>query len=1121
MPASAVRFVPLALVAMLTVTPCVAQQASVRPNSSAGSSDPLLQGFRNPPNAARPLVWWHWMNGNVTKEGIKLDLEWMKRIGLGGFQAFDASLDTPQIVKQRLVYMTPPWKDAFRFATRLADRLGLEMAIASSPGWSETGGPWVPPSQAMKKVVWSETRVEGGAKNIVLPEPPRTTGPYENIPGGADVLEALGGKAKTPPEFYADSAVIAYRAADCDVPLAFLHPKVTASSGQQVHLAALADGDMMNAQAIVRPPVGETAWVQFQFDKPRTVYAVTLALKGARRIIWYRPDSGQELQASDDGVVFRDIANVPVFGSYVNTIGFPAVTARFFRMTFKTMPEPASQPFASSPPGTAPIQLAELVLHTDPRLNKAEEKAGFYPLADLYSLATEPVPASDAIARADVIDLTSRMHADGTLDWTPPPGRWVVLRFGYSLLGVPNHPASPEATGLEVDKLSATAVKAYFENYLGQYKAAVGRLMGKRGLQYVVTDSWEAGAQNWTDDMIAEFRKRRGYDMRPWMPVLTGRVIESSEASERFLWDFRKTIGELTTEHHYDELGALLHARGMGRYSESHEYGRAFIGDGMDVKKNADVPMGALWATRPYAKDSSDGQVPDIRESASVAHIYGQNIDAAESFTSIGTAWQWSPETLKPTADKELANGLNRFVIHTSVHQPVDDKVPGLTLGAAGQSFTRHETWAESARPWIDYLARSSYLLQQGGFVADVAYFYGEDSNITALFGSRSPPVPSGYNFDYVSADALVNRLSVENGRIVTPTGIRYRVLALDRNAEHMSLPVLRKIRDMVNEGAVVVGPKPVATPSLADDAAEFRQLADEAWRSGGVDAKQSIADALASQQVEADFEYTKPQSDTKLFFVHRRLKDGDLYWVDNRSDRVERLEATFRVTGKAPEFWYPDTGGVSTAPYRIAGGRTTVPLHLDPYQALFVVFRKAATAQSRVIPEMAEQQLAIVQGPWDVRFQPGRGAPEELTFQTLASWSESKDAGVKYFSGTAAYGKIIQAPAAWFRRAGHIWLDLGDVKNIADVTVNGKHLGIVWKRPFRVDVTSALRRGANDLSIKVTNLWVNRLIGDQQPDARKKYTYTTMAFYGADSPLLPSGMLGPVRLLRETRPPR
>jgi hypothetical protein len=761
-------------------------------------------------------------------------------------------------------------------------------------------------------------------------------------------------------------------------------------------------------------------------------------------------------------------------------------------------------------------------LHPAAVVNRFEDKAAFAATTGLYDMATPPV--QDAVAKADVLDLTSKMHPDGTLDWTPPAGRWVVLRLGCSLTGHQNSPASPEATGLEVDKLSKPFVKAYFNTYLDKYKDTVGPLMGQRGLQYMITDSWEAGVENWTDDMIAEFAKRRGYDMRPFLPVLTGRVVESAEASDRFLWDFRRTIADMTVENHYDQLTGILKERGMARYSESHESGRAFIADGMEVKRTAAVPMSAMWTQTPGVNAEQYGYNADIRESASVAHIYGQNLVAAESLTARTGAWSWSPETLKPTADKELAMGLNRFVIHTSVHQPVDDKIPGLGLGPYGQWFTRHETWAELAKPWTTYLARSSFMLQQGKFTADVAYFYGEDSNLTALFRSSSPEVPEGYNFDYINADALTRLLSVKDGFLTTPSGMSYRVLALDANSRHMSLAVLKKIRDLVNAGAAVAGPKPIDSPSLSDDQAEFQKIAadvfgsgsgERAYGKGKVYAGETLAQALAALHVQADFEYAKPRDDTKLLFVHRKLPAGDVYWVDNRNNRVESVEAVFRVAGKAPELWHADKGTMEPAAYKIANGRTTVPLDLQPWEAVFVVFRKAAAAPSRTLRKPAETAVATVDGVWNVSFQPDRGAPAAIALPQLISWSESGDQGVKYFSGTGTYIKTLQAQAAWFKPGAKLWLDLGDVKNLAEVSVNAKPLGILWEPPFRVDVADALMPGANALEVKVTNLWVNRLVGDEQPNVTKKYTYTSQQFYHADSPLLPSGLLGPVRVVR------
>jgi hypothetical protein len=1080
----------------------------------------LEAGFQNPPESAKPRVWWHWMNGNITKKGIKADLEWMKRAGIGGFQNFDASLNTPQIVENRLIYMTPEWKDAFLYTTKMADSLGLEMAIAGSPGWSESGGPWVPASQAMKKYVWSELRIIGGKSfSGSLPHPPSATGSFQNI----SARSGSGGNPSKPlPEYYADAAVVAYKIPENDKSLTELNPIIT-SSGGKFRLLQLIDGDVVQSTILPASPVGKKSWIQFEFAKPLTIKALTLAIGNS--II---PASSQALEAGDDGHNFRKILDIGAGRTSQRTFTFPPETARFFRFTVTANPLPAIP--SGNSPGYIPqrsntpagIDIAELNLHTSVRINRFENKAGFTSAVVLPAYATPSALPSDIIRKADVIDLTSKMTQDGILTWDPPVGDWLVIRLGYSLTGHQNSPASPEATGFEVDKLNAVYVKNYFDNYLDQYKNATGGLMGKRGLRYVITDSWEAGVANWTDDMIREFNRRNGYDMLPWVPVLTGHIVESSGASDAFLWDFRKTLGEMVAEFHYDLLTSILHNRGMGRYSESHESGRAFIGDGMEVKRNADIPMSALWTPASETSGIAVRYKADIRESSSVAHLYGQNLVAAESMTARGNTWAYSPERLKPTADMELASGLNRFVIHTSVHQPVDDKIPGLGLGPYGQWFTRHETWAEQALPWTTYLARSSYMLQQGKSVADILYLYGENNNITALFGNKLPDIPKGYEYDFVNADALVNLLSVNEGHIVTPGGMSYNMLVLDSSAQYMSLPVIRKIREIVNAGAVVTGPKPVNTPSLKDDEKEFRLIAEELWGAGTgikttgkgkVFAGQTLAEVLNTLHIQPDFEYTKSQDNTEILYVHRKSDNNEIYWVNNRNNRTEDLEATFRVNGKAAEIWDPITGKIKQASYRISNGRTIVPLHLEPEDAVFIVFSKNTKALSRTIPVLVEIPLLTAEGLWEISFQPGRGAPEQITMKDLTAWNENTNPGVRYFSGTATYTSTIHAQAEWFKSDQELWLDLGVVKNLAEVIINGQSLGIVWKTPFRVKATKVLKVGENTLSVKVTNLWVNRLIGDQQPGSLK-YTYTTQPFYKVDSPLLPSGLLGPVRIM-------
>jgi len=871
---------------------------------TSAQQDELELNFKNPRDSAKPRVWWHWMNGNITKEGIKLDLEWMHRVGIAGYQNFDAALQTPQVVERRLAYMTPEWKEAFKYAIGIGDQLGMEMAIAGSPGWSETGGPWVPPSQGMKKYVWSETIVEGGKRFTgKLIHPPSSTGAFQNI----GVREEFGRPARTtPPQFYSDAIVVAFRLPSGESREGAEQAKIT-SSGEGLDVAMLSDGDLEKTTGVPIPALGAESWILFEYPSPHTIRAATYVTKDPNfieQLVSGIAAPEKTLEASDDGKAFRKVASLTGGRAPQHTISFNAITAKYYRVTFKHIPPPPRPAWAegidpaSFGPTPAPptsYEVAELVLHSEPRVNHFEEKAAFVPEGDLYQFPTPATDSSAAIRKTDVIDLTSKISADGTLDWTPQEGRWMVLRFGYSLQGITNHPATPEATGLEVDKLDRRFVKDYFEKYLDSYKDTVGvDEMGKKGIRYVINDSWEAGSQNWTDNMLAQFKKLRGYDATPWLPVLTGRVVESAAASDRFLWDFRRTIADLITSEHYGQLEETLHERGMAHYGESHESGRAFVADGMEVKKFNEVPMSAMWTQRPGVNNVQYGYNADDRESASVAHIYGQNIAAAESLTAAAAPWAWSPATLKPTADQEMLNGINRFVIHESAHQPLVGKAPGLTLGPFGQWFNRNETWAEQASPWINYLARSCYLLQQGRFSADLVYFYGEDSNLTAIFQHKAPEIPAGYGFDYINADALVHELSVVDGRIVTKAGMQYRVLGLDPYSRHMSLPVLRAIHKLVEEGAVVAGGKPIDDPSLADDQAEFEKLSSQLFGDGAgvhkvgkgtVYAGQNMSEVFSTLNVKPDFEYSKKANDSDVQFVHRKLADGDIYFVNNRSD--------------------------------------------------------------------------------------------------------------------------------------------------------------------------------------------------------------------------------------------
>jgi hypothetical protein len=1084
-------------------------------------ADPLVAGFQNPPASAKPRVWWHWMDGNVSREGIREDLQWLSDVGVGGVHNFDAALagvgrDTPHLVDQRVAYLTPLWRDMFRYAVTEAQQRGMEFTIAASPGWSESGGPWVMPNQGMKKLVWSETVIQGGKRfSGQLAHPPQVTGPFQNVPFTI-VPFAVD---EQHPQYYSDVAVIAFRAPTASYTDADLTPTITSSSGA-IDAARLSDGDLAEAVSV---PYGDgnTSWIQFSYPKPRRIQALTVSVARPSGLAPsdIATGGGVWLEAAEDGQTFHRVADVPRDGAPQQTIAFAPVTAKVFRLVLERPKQTGGGLEAllglPAPPPPTSHRIFECVLHAGARVNRFEDKAGFSNRAIRSDEDTRAIDQMEEITKDAVIDLTSKLKPDGTLDWTAPKGSWIVVRYGYSLTGRTNHPASREGTGLEVDKLNKEHVKAYFDAYFAEYEKTLGPgLIGKQGLQYMLTDSYEAGIANWTDDVLAQFQQRRGYDPHPWLPVLAGHVVQDSAASDRFLWDFRQTLADLIADAHYGQLSASLHQHGMGRYGESHESGRAFIGDGMKVKKSADVPMGALWSsTLGQPRETFDA---DIRESASVAHIYGQNLVAAESLTAFGNTFAFSPETLKRYADRELAMGLNRFVIHTSVHQPDDRPGPGATLGPFGQWFTRHETWASEARPWVSYLARSSYLLQQGHFVADIVYLYGEDNNITNLFGRAPPPIPAGYNFDYINADALIHVLSVKDGKLTTPSGMQYRLLALDPSTQRMSLPVLRKIRDLANGGAIVVGPRPTLTPSLADDASEFDSIAQTLWGKEGKASTDPLPAVLKKLEVAPDAVFEGAESGAQLRYVHRSLEGADLYFVASDSEATQTIEASFRMSGKAPEIWHATTGERMPASYRIEGNRTTVPLKLDPYDAVFVVFEQPTTQLTRTLPEPTAQVVASVQGPWDVTFPPDRGAPPKARFTTLASWTTQTEPGIKYFSGTATYVTRFPAKGDWKSKGSHAWLDLGDVKNIAVVTLNGHMLGTLWKAPFRIDMTGALKTGENHLEVQVTNLWPNRLIGDKQPGAQR-IAFTTFDPYKADSPLLPSGLIGPVTILRIT----
>jgi len=1118
-----------------------AQSAPLKNGSQA-----LEDGFRNPPDSAKPRTWWHWTNGNVTEDGITKDLEWMKRVGIAGFQLSDVAAGSGQVVDKKIYFGTPEWYHAVRHAAEEAKQLGLEMSIFSSPGWSEAGGPWVKPEEAMKKLVWSETSVNGpksfGGK---LPEPPSNEGSVRDLSAGA---------RPGAPQFYRDSVVIAYRMPADATSMAARHPKATTNDGT-IDPAPLVDDSLNTSINIALPKDGGPAWLQYEFDQPFTARALSLGARG-------RIPVGRVL-ASDDGVHFDTIAVLPgpqgYHGAAIRTFAFPAVTAKIFRIELEGAGLlPAAVIHGGTVIPAKEYTLTEAIFYSDARVNRWEDKGTFGSLMDRYDVVPTPTaPDSAEIARGDVVDMTGKMDKDGTLHWDVPAGNWTILRMGYSLTGATNHPAIPSATGLEVDKFSSPDVRDYFHGYFDPIHQALGELAGT-SLRYITMDSWEAGMQNWTDDMIAEFRRRRGYDPTPYLPVLAGHVVGSADVSDRFLWDFRRTLADLYADDYYGTMESELKKLNMGSYAEASGVALEIPEDTLLNKSYIDVPMAEFWVRALHPESM---YYVDVRGAASAAHVYGKPIVATETFTGGGYE---APYTLKKIADYWFTQGVNRLVFHTSAEQPLDTK-PGNTM--VGTNINRNITWAELAGPLMKYFARVSYMLQQGSPVADVAYLLPEGAPSTQPFWGAGllPPPPAGYDYDCINTDVLLHQTSLTaNGQIhvegssAMPEGMTYRVLVLPATT-NMTPEVLRKLHEVVAAGATIVGPRPTSSPSLAhypEGDTEIRMLATDLW--GDIDGvtdnqhafgkgmtywRLSLDEVLSRLHVRPDFA-SSGSLETPPAWIHRRMPDADIYFVVNQVDAPEHIDARFRATGKDLEIWRPMTGqmdeietnpeattsvpersgnrqpGIEPAAYVEEPGFTTVSLDLAERESVFVVLRNAAPAQAHVAAPKVENTLATLHGQWTLTFPTNLGAPPSIKMADLVSWTTNSDPGVKYFSGTATYAKDVQAPAGWFRPAGRIFLDLGEVRDIAEVKVNGKSVGMVWAPPYRLDVTGALKPGANHLAIEVTNEWTNRIVGDRLlPPEKRVLSQAGPApprggfFFGPREPA-ESGLLESVRFI-------
>jgi len=763
--------------------------------------------------------------------------------------------------------------------------------------------------------------------------------------------------------------------------------------------------------------------------------------------------------------------------------------------------------------------------HDHKPIRQLVEKSAFRELggsASDCSPLLDDIPATpgeeDTLA-GDVLDLTGMFdRKTGALHWNAPAGTWVVLRFGYVNNGAHVSTASGKWQGLVLDYLDADAMRWYWGSVIAPIISDAGPFAG-RTLKMVQTDSWELGGVNWTEKFADEFRKRRGYNVLPWLPVLAGSIVDSRDASNRFLADFRRTIADCVADNHYGTMAALARKHGIGIQPESAGPHTAPL-DGLMCYGRSEWPMSEFWVPSPHRP--ADNQRFFVKQASSAAHIYGKPIVCAEGFTSIGPQWNdtlWSAQ--KPSFDHEACAGLNLVFWHAFTCSPKEMGLPGQEY-FAGTHFNPQITWAKQAPAFVSYLNRCQFMLQQGRFVADVLYYYGNHvPNIARLKQDDPAKVLPEYDYDVINEEVLL-RAGVKNGQVYLPSGMSYRVLMLP-NLKVMSLEVARKLRDLSAAGAVVCGPKPEHTTGRQDDA-ELKQIAAQLWDSGRIKAC-AAKDALKGLGV-------LPDVDGIPDWIHRRTGEADIYFLSNQRADQYSGNVRFRITGRQPEFWDAVAGGKrDAAMFTQQDGYTAVPIELPPYGSLFVVFRKPAAGNGAGRNFPALTSICELAGPWKVSFDSrwlSQGGEDdrssmttrkEFVFDKPVSWTARPEDGIKYYSGTATYrisfdvtGYTLAAQRPSFQ-ASRFFLDLGNLSMLAEIRLNGKPLGVLWAPPFRVEITGALRQAGNQLEIDVVNTWYNRLIKDLTLPESRRLTRTNIRIKPGARPE-ESGLLGPVRVL-------
>lgn len=1056
-------------------------------NVSAQSA--LEQRFSAPPAEADPWCFWYWMYGAVTEEGIKADLEAMKNVGLGGTYLMPIkAVETAPQYEGKAPQLSPEWWRLVGRSMEIADSLGLKLGMHICDGFALAGGPWISPAESMQKVVTADTIVKGGVvENLVLPVPENYDGYYEDI----SVL-AMPVKGRK----------IAER------------PKVTAwdaTSGVPAGKSVSID-----EKGVIR--ASYPCYIQYEYSEPVKVSNVEIILAGnnyeAHRL---------KVLASNDGKNFQEIKQLqPARQGWQNTDAqsthaIPPTTAKYFRFYWTPEgSEPGSEDMDAAK-WKPNLKIKDIVLSGEPKLNQWEGKAG---LVWRVAPATTDIeiPAELCVRKEEIIDLTPQLR-NGALSASLPEGEWRIMRVGHTATGHTNATGGA-GKGLEADKFSRAAVAKQFDNWFGRVFEEVNPEVAKKVLKYMHVDSWECGSQNWSDNFAAEFKRRRGYDLMPYLPLFAGVPVDDVATSEKVLRDVRTTAAELVVDVFYDVLAQK--AKDYDCYFSAECVSPTMVSDGMLHYQAVDFPMGEFWLRSP-----THDKPNDMIDAIHGGHVYGKNIIQAEGFTEVRGTWDETPAMLKALLDRNYALGINRMFYHVNTHNPYLDKKPGMTLDGIGLFFQRDNTWfADGGRGLSDYMRRTQALLQYGTPVVDIAVFTGEEiprravlpdrlvPSLPGIFGServeserkrlanvgqplRVMPVGvthsanmadpekwinpmRGYNYNSMNKDALLRLAKAENGRITLPGGASYRVLVLPM--AHPLMPdttlspeVRTKVAELVKAGVVVP-----QLPYVNDDFSAY-----------GLERDVVVPENIA--------------------WNHRR-HDGDnvdLYFISNQEENPREFTASFRVTGRVPELWNPMTGTIDrNLDWESKDGRTEVKMKLDDAESAFIVFSEPTSATSGKSPEMKSVTTPLAASKWKVNFNT---TDRDMEVAELFDWTSSADEDVKYYSGTATYSTTFKAPK--ISNGSRVLLNLDGVHDVATVKVNGKECGIVWTAPYTVDITDAVKKGKNELIIDVTNTWANALLGADEGKAPFDGIWTNGKYRRAEKTLIPAGLTGPLSL--------